>query len=171
MLVILFVVVGALATSLCFARGHRTAGLVGAVAGGVVLVAWVVVVGGSLLDSTPAVVATAMSYAGVMTVIALALRTPRTDTGTPRAGSHERLARVLTGALLGSLPGVLLLGVPVLLSEMGVITADQPQVGFLGLPLVPLGLLVGTALGAALPGHSSERSARAADNHQTAGSH
>jgi hypothetical protein len=162
MLVILFLVVGALATSVCLARGHRTAGLVGAAAGAVVLVAWVV--GGGLLDTTLPVLVTAMAYAGVMTVVALALQT-RTDAGTPRAGGHERLARVLTGALLGSLPGILLLGVPVLLSETGLITADQSQVGFLGLPLVPIGVLVGAALGAALPGRSSGHSARPAGSH------
>ena len=164
MLVILLLVVGALATTLCLARGHRTTGLVGAVTGGAVLVAWAVV-GGDLLESTLPVVATAMIYAGVMTVVALALRAPGEDTGTPSTGGHERLARVLTGALLGALPGMLLLGVPLLLSETGLITADQSQVGFLGLPLVLLGMIVGTVIGAAVPGHSSDHSARPASSH------
>jgi len=61
-------------------------------------------------------------------------------TSTPR--------RVVTGGLIGALPGLLLIGIPVLLAALDVISADQSQIGFLGVPLTVLGILVGSVLGA-----------------------
>ena len=60
---------------------------------------------------------------------------------------HYRVSRVVLGGLVGVLPGVLLLAVPVVLASMDVITSDQSQIGFLGIPLALMGLLVGALLG------------------------
>lgn len=154
MVVVVLLVVGAIATALCFAREHRTTGLVGILSGGAVLVLYLVV-GGDLAESTVPVAVAAIAYALGMTVVALGRRAPRGAPETPRTGTHDRLARVLAGALIGVLPGVLIMLVPLLLSELGLITADQSQVGFLGLPLVPLGLLVGLVVGASTTGRPS----------------
>lgn len=58
-----------------------------------------------------------------------------------------RWGRVLLGGLVGLVPGALLMVVPVLLASTDVITSDQSQIGFLGMPLALLGLLVGALLG------------------------
>jgi len=155
MIVVLFLVVGAIATALCFAREHRTTGYLGVLSGGAVLVFYFVA-GGDMVESTAPVGLAAIAYALVMTVVALSRRAPRGTPDAPRTGTHERLARVLAGALIGVVPGVLIMVVPLLLSEMGLITSDQSQVGFIGFPLAPLGLLVGLAIGVSTTGrHSS----------------
>lgn len=64
------------------------------------------------------------------------------------APSDEVVARVVRGGVLGGLPGLLLIGVPALLAALDLITADQSQIGFLGLPLMVAGILAGTALAA-----------------------
>lgn len=161
MLVLLFLVMGGLATALCFARGHRTTALVGVLAGATVAVVYVVA-SGDLVESTLPVTVAAIGYALVMTAVALVRRAPRGATDAPTPGGNDRLARVLAGGLIGMLPGVLVMTVPLLLSEMGLITGDQSQVGFLGLPLAPLGLLVGLFVGAATTGRSSTPSSASA---------
>ena len=62
--------------------------------------------------------------------------------------SSTEAVRVAKGGVLGAIPGLLLIGVTVLLAELDVITADQSQIGFLGVPLMILGIFVGTVLGA-----------------------
>ena len=71
------------------------------------------------------------------------------------ANRHYRLGRVALGALAGVLPGVLLMVIPVALASMGVITSDQSQIGFLGIPLSLLGLLVGVLLGGVTGSHDA----------------
>jgi hypothetical protein len=155
MIAALFLVVGAIATVLCFAREHRATGYLGALSGGAVLVFYFVA-GGDMVEATAPVGLAAITYALVMSVVALSRRAPRGTPEAPHVGAHERLARVLTGALIGALPGVLIMVVPLLLSEMGLITSDQSQIGFIGFPLAPLGLVVGLAIGASTTGrHSS----------------
>ena len=58
------------------------------------------------------------------------------------------MRRVLKGGLLGALPGVLVVGVFGTLQATGVITADQSQAGFIGIPLLFFGLLIGLVAGA-----------------------
>lgn len=58
------------------------------------------------------------------------------------------MRRVLKGGLLGALPGVLIVGVFGTLYATGVITADQSQGGFIGIPLLFFGLLIGLIAGA-----------------------
>lgn len=157
MLVLLFLFMGGLATALCFTRGHRTTGLIGVLSGATVAVVYVVA-SGDLVESILPLTLAAIAYALVMTVVALGRRATRGTPGAPTTAGHDRLARVLAGGLIGMLPGVLVMTVPLLLSEMGLITGDQSQVGFLGLPLTPLGLLVGVFIGAASTGRSSEPS-------------
>ena len=74
----------------------------------------------------------------------------RHETLHHQSASHSDtvLARVVTGGVLGGLPGLLLIGLPVLLAALDLITADQSQIGFLGVPLMVLGIFVGTAVGA-----------------------
>ena len=54
----------------------------------------------------------------------------------------------MTGGILGGLPGLFLIAVPTLLAVLDLITADQSQIGFLGLPLMVIGIVIGTVLGA-----------------------
>lgn len=58
------------------------------------------------------------------------------------------MRRVLLGGVIGSLPGLLIALVPLVLASFDVITSDQSQIGFVGVPLVFFGVLVGTSIGA-----------------------
>lgn len=58
-----------------------------------------------------------------------------------------RWRRVLLGGLAGVVPGVLLMVVPVALSAADVITSDQSQIGFIGMPVALLGLFGGALAG------------------------
>ncbi len=87
----------------------------------------------------------------------------RTTSRPPHGGDARRerdLPRgtatrdVSIGAVLGGIPGLVVLLLPILLAELGVISSDQSQVGFLGVPILFLGILVG-ALGAAARVNSS----------------
>ena len=51
--------------------------------------------------------------------------------------------RTVIGALVGAAPGALLVLVPLVLHALGVITADQSQIGFAGVPLLLIGLVAG----------------------------
>ena len=66
------------------------------------------------------------------------------------------MRRVLRGGLIGGLPGFLIAFVPLLLHELDVITSDQSQVGFIGVPLLFLGILFGLLWGAAAAGHTGK---------------
>ena len=65
------------------------------------------------------------------------------------------MRRVLIGGLLGAAPGALLLGVVGILHATDVITSDQSQIGFAGIPLLFFGLLIGLLAGAAAAGNTS----------------
>jgi len=52
------------------------------------------------------------------------------------------MRRIVFGGLIGGLPGMLIAQVPFLLHQLGYITADQSQIGFIGVPLLFLGLLI-----------------------------
>ena len=65
------------------------------------------------------------------------------------------MRRVLRGGLLGALPGALLIGIVVALHSLEVITSDQSQVGFIGVPLLFFGLLIGMLAGAATAGNTA----------------
>jgi len=81
---------------------------------------------------------------------------PPVDWGPPTPSGASRPAptthrphkpmmrRVALGGVLGGLPGLLIAVVPLLLHEFGVISSDQSQVGFVGVPLLIIGMLVGT---------------------------
>jgi hypothetical protein len=58
------------------------------------------------------------------------------------------MRRVFLGGLIGALPGLLIALVPLALTSLDVITSDQSQIGFIGVPLILLGALVGTSIGA-----------------------
>ena len=64
------------------------------------------------------------------------------------------MRRVLLGGLWGALPGAAIIAVAALLHSLGVITADQSQVAFIGVPLLALGLPIGLLSGAAAAGNS-----------------
>lgn len=66
------------------------------------------------------------------------------------------MRRVLRGGLIGGLPGFLIALVPLLLYEMDVITSDQSQAGFIGVPLLFLGILFGLLWGASTSGHAGK---------------
>lgn len=66
------------------------------------------------------------------------------------------MRRVLRGGVIGGLPGFLIAFVPLLLHEMDVITSDQSQIGFIGVPLLFLGILFGLLWGASAAGHTGK---------------
>ena len=57
---------------------------------------------------------------------------------------RQMMHRVAIGGVLGGLPGFLIALVPLLLHDFGVISSDQSQIGFVGVPLLIIGTLVGT---------------------------
>lgn len=64
------------------------------------------------------------------------------------------MRRVLRSGLLGAVPGAVIIGIPAILLAFGVITSDQSQIGFMGIPLLFLGLLIGMLIGASNAGSS-----------------
>lgn len=64
------------------------------------------------------------------------------------------MRRVLMGGLAGGLPGGLIIGIAALLHSFNVITSDQSQIAFIGVPLLALGLPIGLLSGAAAAGNS-----------------
>lgn len=59
------------------------------------------------------------------------------------------MRRVALGGVAGGLPGVLIVFVPLLLHGAGLITSDQSQVGFIGIPVAFTGAFIGGLGGAA----------------------
>ena len=55
---------------------------------------------------------------------------------------------VFLGGVIGGLPGLLIGLVPLVLLEFDVITSDQSQIGFVGIPLLFLGVFFGAMFGA-----------------------
>lgn len=66
-----------------------------------------------------------------------------------------RFLKIVGFAVLGMLPGVLLAVVPVLLWDLGFISSDASQIGFLGVPLAFIGLIVGATVGVSLTGRNT----------------
>jgi hypothetical protein len=66
------------------------------------------------------------------------------------------MRRVFRYGAIGALPGLLVGLVPLLLHEVGVITSDQSQIGFIGVPLLFIGVFVGTLAGASDTGYGGK---------------
>lgn len=128
---------GLLAAGLLVARGRRAVGFSGLAVGVLVTVS------GPALESERLALSLASAVSLALVLIAMVLRTRR-----PMGRRAATAAGVLAGALVGVMPGALLVMVPVVLSEYGLVSSDASQLGFLGLPLAMLGLLVGAGLGA-----------------------
>ena len=62
------------------------------------------------------------------------------------------MRRVVLRGIVGGLPGMLIALVPLLLHDVGMITSDQSQIGFMGVPLLFIGVFIGTLSGAS--GHT-----------------
>jgi cobalamin synthase len=139
--------VGAIATGLCFVRGDRRIGAVGVLVGVGAFLVYIVV--GSMVESVAPGLLVAGAYAAVMSVAAARSGAPETAPGQARPSSQARARRAVLGALIGTVPGALVMVVPLLLHSLGVITSDQSQVGFLGLFFLPIGLVAGGVIGAA----------------------
>ena len=58
------------------------------------------------------------------------------------------MRKVLLGGIAGAVPGLLVAVIPLVLSSLDVITSDESQVGFIGVPLLFIGVFVGTLIGA-----------------------
>ena len=58
------------------------------------------------------------------------------------------MRKVFLGGALGGLPGLAISVVPLVLLESDVITSDQSQIGFVGIPLMFLGVFFGAMFGA-----------------------
>ena len=54
------------------------------------------------------------------------------------------MRRVLLGGIAGAVPGLLIAFVPLVLTSLDVITSDESQIGFIGVPLIFIGVFVGT---------------------------
>ena len=145
MIVELLIVIGAAATAVCFTRGQRRLGLIGALSGAAILVFYLVV-GSALESALPGLIGGAI-YAVGMSIAAVATRPGDSTTG-PAPARQDVVKRSVVGGLIGILPGALVMGVPIVLHAMDVITSDQSQVGFLGLFFIPVGLIAGAVIGA-----------------------
>ena len=66
------------------------------------------------------------------------------------------MRRVFLGGLIGALPGLLIALVPLILASLDVITSDESQIGFIGVPLILVGAFAGTLIGARGSTHSSK---------------
>ena len=62
----------------------------------------------------------------------------------PHPPDGQMMRRVAIGGVLGGLPGLLIALVPLLLHGFGFISSDQSQIGFVGVPLLIIGTIVGT---------------------------
>ena len=58
------------------------------------------------------------------------------------------MRRVLLGGIAGAVPGLLIAFVPLVLTSLDVITSDESQIGFIGVPLIFIGVFVGTGIAA-----------------------
>lgn len=58
------------------------------------------------------------------------------------------MRKVALGGVLGGLPGMLVALVPLLLSGLDVISGDTAQIGFIGIPLLFIGVIVGMLIAA-----------------------
>lgn len=78
---------------------------------------------------------------------------PRRGARRPAPMDHVQLRRpvmrgIVKGGVLGALPGLLLCVVPLLLADVDLISGDQAQIGFVGLPILIIGTLLGTSTAA-----------------------
>lgn len=89
----------------------------------------------------------AVAYPVIGVVAALRSRAV-TPVGTTPLATPGRARAILAGAAIGVVPGVLIIAVPVLLHTFDVITSDQSQIAFIGMPIALIGLLVGAGIGA-----------------------
>lgn len=167
MIVEVLLIAGATATGVCFARGHRTVGVVGVLAGLVAFGVYLVV--GTLLESAVPGLIAGCAYAAGMGVVAATRPASHASAAAPPSRSG-RGRRALVGGLVGMAPGALVLVIPILLHELGVITSDQSQVGFLGIVLVPAGLVAGSVVGALTSSPGTTRD-RPADSRSAAAPH
>jgi hypothetical protein len=67
---------------------------------------------------------------------------------TIEGGKVGKMRRVLLGGIAGAVPGLLIASVPLVLNSLDVITSDESQIGFIGVPLIFIGVFVGTGIGA-----------------------
>lgn len=68
---------------------------------------------------------------------------------TSGSARHDAMRRIAIGGVLGAVPGLLFALVPLWLHGFGVISADESQIGFAGVPLLIIGTLIGILSGAA----------------------
>ncbi|MEN8235583.1 MAG: hypothetical protein ABFR89_11765 [Actinomycetota bacterium] len=170
----LFLMIGIGAIVICFLKGHRLYAVLTLIGGGVV-----VVVGTVLSDQTQSflpALAGLVLFAGAAAYGAIRAARPGSawdrsaaaESKPERRPSSQRTSRRLLHAGIGAILGML----PALLFMFGVVIAgtifnwsgDTMQVGFVGLPFVPLGLIVGAVVGYQwVPRKSAEESVLAAE--------
>jgi hypothetical protein len=66
------------------------------------------------------------------------------------------MRRVLLGGVIGALPGGLMILVVFVLERTGAISSDASQVGFIGLPILFLGALIGVVTGVSGSPHAGK---------------
>lgn len=153
----LFLMIGLGAVIVCFLKGHRLYGTLTLVGGGVA------VVGGTILsDQTGSFVPTLVGLllftgAAMFGAFRSALsgsvwrRSATVELGSERGPAKQptsrRLLRAGVGAILGTLPAVLfVLGVLTVGTVLGW-SGDTMQIGFVAVPFLPLGLIIGAIIG------------------------
>lgn len=137
-----FLLVGFAAAVRCFSNGHRRAAVV------LVGIGLAATVAGVTLPLGPALAA-----AGGFALVAgaTAVRIPTAEpSSTSRSTSTgaARARRIVVGGAVGLLPGALVISAALVLHETGVISSDQSQLAFVGVPIGLIGLVIGALFGA-----------------------
>ena len=85
---------------------------------------------------------------GLTFAVSLVLRFAGHGRTATRRSATTQSRRVARGAVIGALPGLAIAVVPLLLHQFGAISSDQSQIGFVGLPILIVGTLVGAVVAA-----------------------
>lgn len=152
----IFLVIGIVATIACFARSRPTAGVLAGYVGLVGLAIGAALSYATSSSSGPLLLGV-QAFALVATVLAVGPDVlARRDGSAPTWPPDSRLKRALVAGLIGATPGLVLVTVPLALAELGVGGMASTQFVFLGLPMIPTGLIVGLAYGATSSRGSTE---------------
>lgn len=143
-----FLLLGIVGTLACFSRRRTRAGVLAAYFGAVaVLIGWALsrhdASAWPLLLSLEAFAVVAVFLAAGPDVFNGGDDEPRTQ--LIRGG---KVSRTLSGGLMGATPGLALVVVPLVLHELGMVGSGVTDFVYLGIPMLPLGLVVGLAFGA-----------------------
>ena len=139
---LILLVAGAVMTVLAWPRITQRVAVALTALGGI---AFLAVIAGLFLGSPGT--GTVLALIFVVTAV-IAVARPSESAAEEPSRPVRNPSRMALGALLGAMPGLMIVGVSWLLLTIGVISADQSQAAFIGLPLAVAGGVVGAAVGA-----------------------